>query len=210
MRTREELSPEWKQIGELVCESTLSYREIGRRFNFSDTAVRKAAAKHNWRRPDGGSQKKREPKPREPQQKVFAAPRADTQPAYEPPITGPSPELKDLADASETELNRLGRNIVLEMMSELRFLNRNVEILSEFVESRLSGEEFAGERRVIDRLLNFETRTKAMSNLSTALSKMAASAPGKKEIQKTEAERIAAGGDDDWGDDLATPAGKFN
>jgi len=104
----------------------------------------------------------------------------------------------------------LGRNIVLEMLSELRFLNRNVEILSEFVEARLSGEEFSAERKVIDRLLNFETRTRAMGNLSGALSKMAATAPGKKEVQKAEAEKVASGGDDDWGDDLATPSGTFN
>jgi hypothetical protein len=117
---------------------------------------------------------------------------------------------KAVASASVADLTARGRNIILALMEELEFLNRHAEELSEIVEVLYCGEKDDRIRAKLQKALDHETRTKSSTQLASALQKLQDAAPGKKEEQKTEADRIAAGGDDDWGDDLATPAGKFN
>jgi hypothetical protein len=95
-------------------------------------------------------------------------------------------------------------------MEELEFLNRHAEDLSALVEEHFNGEKDDRIRFKLQKALDHETRTKSSTQLASALQKLQDASPGKKEEQKTEAQRIAAGGDDDWGDDLAAPAGKFN
>jgi hypothetical protein len=160
----------------------------------SDTALRKRAKKGGWVKLVNCSPSV-EP-PCKPERKP-----------YQPGIEGVT---KAVASASVHELTARGRNIILALMEELEFLNRHAEELSELVEEHFNGEKDDRIRFKLQRALDHETRTKSSTQLASALQKLQDAAPGKKEEQKTEAERVAAGGDDDWGDDLAAPVGKFN
>lgn len=117
---------------------------------------------------------------------------------------------KAVAGASVADLTARGRNIILALQAELEFLNQHAELLSELVEEHFNGEKDDRIRFKLQKALDHETRTKSSTQLASALQKLQDAAPGKKEEQKSEAERVASGGDDDWGDDLAAPSGKFN
>ena len=184
MRTREENSPDWIQIGEAFRETLLSIRDISRQHGVSDTAVRKRAKKEGWTRPDG-AQTAREPR-REPER--------------EPPRPQYEAAAKVVSDTPISDLTKRGRNLILALMDELEFLNGNHQTLAALVEDYVNGEKDATVRNKLMRCLDHDTRAKSANQLATALAKLNDAAPGKKEQAKADAE--AAMQDSGWGDDL--------
>jgi hypothetical protein len=194
VRTREGNSTDWIQIGEAYCQETLSIRALGKKFGVSDTAVRKEAKKRGWIRPDANQQ------PREP----------DCEPTREPSQTrSPDAIRRTLAALPISELTARGRNIILDLMSELEFQNRNHETIAGMVEDYVNGEKDAAARAKLLKVLDLETRCKNANQLATALAKLNDAAPGKKQQADDDAKTASQGSG--WGDDLdAGTAGRPN
>lgn len=186
MRTGEEYSTDWIQIGDAYCNETLSIRALAKRHGLSDTAIRKEAKKRGWTRPDAN-----EP-PREPECK----------PEREPEQNGSEAAAKAIASTPVKVLTARGRNILLSLMDELEFLNRNHETIAGMVEDYVNGEKDAGARAKLLKVLDHETRSKTANYLATALAKLNDAAPGKKEQAEDDAK--TAGQGSAWGDDLDT------
>jgi hypothetical protein len=184
VRTGEENSTNWVQIGEVYQSETLSIRALAKRFGISDTAVRKEAKKRGWSRPEG-AQAAREP---------------DCKPAREPRQRPAEAQAKSIAAASVKDLTGRGRNIILALMAELEFLNANHETLAGLVEDYVNGDKEAGVKAKLLKALDHETRSKTANYLATALAKLNDAAPGKKEQAQADAE--TAGQGSGWGDDL--------
>lgn len=184
MRTREENSTDWVRIGEVYCKELVSIRALAKNFGVSDTAVRKEAKKRGWTRPDANSA------PREP----------DCEPVREPRETRSEARAKSIASASVKDLTGRGRNIILALMDELEFLNRNHETIAGMVEDYVNGDKDAGARAKLLKVLDHETRSKTANYLATALAKLNDAAPGKKEQAEEDAK--TAGQGSGWGDDL--------
>lgn len=193
MRTREGNSTDWVQIGEAYSTETLSIRALAKKFGVSDTAVRKEAKKRGWARPDANQQPCELPR----------------EPACEPPASRFEAQAKDVASTLVSALTSRGRNIILDLMTELEFLNRNHQTLVDMVEDYVNGEKDGQARAKLVRLLDHESRAKAANYLATALAKLVDAAPGKKDQAKADAE--SAGQGSSWGDDLdAGMAGRPN
>lgn len=196
MRTREGNSTDWVRIGEVYCKELVSIRALAKNFGVSDTAVRKEAKKRGWTRPDANQS------PREPECK----------PSREPEQNGsPEATAKAIASTPVKVLTARGRNIILDLMDELEFLNRNHQTIADMVLDYVNGEKDSSARAKLLKVLDHETRSKTANYLATALAKLNDAAPGKKDEQNDAASGVAAGGDNEWGDDLAVPAGRqFN
>jgi hypothetical protein len=186
VRTGEENSTDWIQIGEAYRTETVSIRALAKRFKISDTAIRKEAKKREWARPDANRV------PREPECK----------PPREPTETRSEAKAKSIASASVADLTARGRNIILALMDEMEFLNRNHHTLADMVEDYVNGEKEAGARAKLIKVLDHESRSKTANYLATALAKLQDAAPGKKDQAKVDAE--TAGQGSEWGDDLET------
>ena len=184
MRTREENSTDWIQIGEAYRTTDRKIREIARAHGISDTAIRKEAKKRKWSRPDA-EDLRCEP-PREPE--------------CEPEQTRVDEAIAETVSARSTELVKRGRRVILDLMSELEFLNKNAGVLSEMVERHFSGEDDDSAKRKLLKALDHETRTKSANYLATALAKLTDAAPGKKDQAQADAE--TAGHGSGWGSDL--------
>lgn len=180
MRTREGNSPDWIQIGEAYCNETLSIRALGKKFGVSDTAIRKEAKKQKWQRPD------------------VAAPARE--PECEPSRERSEARAKSIAGASVADLTGRGRSIILDLMAELEFLNRNHQTIADMVADYVNGEKDAQARAKLLKVLDHETRSKTANYLATALAKLNDAAPGKKEQAQAAAE--TAGQGSDWESDL--------
>jgi hypothetical protein len=96
-------------------------------------------------------------------------------------------------------------------MAELEFQNRNHETIAGMVVDYVNGEKDSSARAKLLKVLDLETRCKNANQIATALAKLNDAAPGKKDEQSDAASQVAAGGDNEWGDDLAVPASRqFN
>lgn len=184
MRTREGFSPDWIQIGEAYCNETLSIRALAKLHGLSDTAIRKEAKKRGWARPDANHA------PCEPECKP------DREPA---PARTAEATARAIASTSVKVLTDRGRNIILDLMAELEFLNRNHQTIAEMVEAYVNGEKDASARAKLMKALDHETRSKTANHLATALAKLQDAAPGKKE-QAEEDAKTAGAGSSEWGD----------
>lgn len=180
MRTREGNSPDWVQVGEAYSTETLSIRALAKKFGVSDTAVRKEAKKRGWVRP-------------EPE-------RLAREPECEPAANRVESTAKSAASTPVSVLTARGRNIILDLMDELEFLNRNHETLVGLVEDYVNGEKDSSARAKLLKALDHETRSKTANYLATALAKLNDAAPGKK--QQAEEEAKTAGQNSEWEDDL--------
>jgi hypothetical protein len=197
VRTVEQLSPEWIQIGEAVQHSNKSIREIARERNLSDTAVRKMMKRQGWVRAFC------KPNPRKTRREPIAKPAVD----LKPPAS--ETQAKSVASYSVKELTGRGRSIILDLMAELEFLNSNYETLADMVDAYLNGERDDRNRAKLLKALDHETRSKTANYLATALAKLNDAAPGKKEEARDAAE--TAGQNSAWGDDLDSgPVGRPN
>jgi transposase-like protein len=186
VRTGEEYSTDWIQIGDAYCNETVSIRALAKRHGLSDTAIRKEAKKRGWMRPDANQP------PREPECK----------PEREPTETRSEAKAKSIASASVKDLTARGRNIILALLDELEFLNRNHETIAGLVEDYVNGQKDDGVRAKLLKVLDHETRSKTANYLATALAKLNDAAPGKKEQAEEDAK--TAGQGSTWGDDLDT------
>lgn len=185
MRTREGYSTDWIQIGEAYCTESLSIRALAKKFGVSDTAVRKEAKKRGWERPSAN----------------LAPCEPECEPECEPSqIRSPEAIKRTLAALPVSELTARGRNIILDLMSELEFQNRNHETIAGMVEDYVNGEKDSSARAKLLKALDLETRCKNANQLATALAKLQDAAPGKKEQAQADAE--VAGHGSGWGDDL--------
>lgn len=178
MRTEEENSPDWQQIGEAYSTETLSIRALAKKFGVSDTAVRKEAKKRGWTRPAPES----------------AACEPQCEPGCEPPANYSEATARSMAAAPTSTLVARGRNIILSLMDELEFLNRNHQTLAALVEDYINGEKEDGIRAKLLRALDHETRSKTANYLATALAKLTDAAPGKKQERQENAEKSSSGG----------------
>ena len=193
VRTREGNSTDWIQIGDVYSTEPLSIRALAKRYGVSDTAIRKEAKKRGWTRPDA-NQAPRELRC-EPQREL---------PAHRAEIAA-----REVAATPVHVLTARGRNIILDLMTELEFLNRNHQTLVDMVEVYVNGEKDGSARAKLIRLLDHESRAKTSNYLATALAKLVDAAPGKKEQAQTDAD--SAGQGSGWGDDLdAGTAGRPN
>jgi len=150
--------------------------------------------KEGWARPDVGTpvcEPEREPRQRLREPSEFEA---------EPKRMMTEEVANSLSKASLQYLTGEGREIILELMAELRFLNRNHQTLADMVEDYLNGEKDGRERAKLIKALDHDTRAKSASALATALQKLQDAAPGKKEQAQAAAE--TAGQGSIWGDDL--------
>ena len=186
VRTREGNSPDWVQIGEAFSKETVSIRALAKHHGVSDTAIRKEAKKRGWTRPDANHL------PREPECK----------PAREPEQNRSEARARSIASATVKDLTARGRNIILALMDEMEFLNRNHETIAGMVEDYINGEKDSSARAKLLKALDHETRSKTANYLATALAKLNDAAPGKKE--QAEADAKTAGQGSGWGDDLDT------
>lgn len=180
MRTREGNSPDWVQVGEAFRTETLSIRALAKKFGLSDTAIRKEAKKRGWERPATESQLR--------------------EPSREPPANRFEATAKSIASTPVTALTARGRNIILALMDELEFLNRNHATIADMVEDYVNGEKDGAARAKLLKVLDHETRSKTANYLATALAKLNDAAPGKK--QQADEEAKTAGQDSEWEDDL--------
>jgi hypothetical protein len=182
VRTREGNSTDWIQIGEAYCSKPLSIRALAKQFGLSDTAIRKEAKKRLWVKfaPPVDACEPAANQGREPEQTARRASRAPAS----------SPTVKDLTAR--------GRNILLDLMAELEYLNQNAATLMELVENNFNGEKDSSTRAKLLKALDHETRTKSSNQLATALAKLNDAAPGKKEQAEDDAKTAAAG--TEWGD----------
>ena len=189
MRTREGNSTDWIQIGEAYCSKPLSIRALAKQFGLSDTAIRKEAKKRLWVKfaPTVDTYEPAANQGREPEQAARRAPRA--------PV---------VSAATVKDLTARGRNIILDLMDELEFLNRNHKTLADMVADYVNGEKDAGARAKLLKALDHETRCKNCAQLSTSLVKLNDTAPGKKEQAEDDAKTAAAG--TEWGDLEDVPA----
>jgi len=184
VRTLENSFYDWKRIRSDYCESNKSNRKIARDFGLSESAIRKRAKAEGWvKLGDVPVRVKPECAPEEE--------------PVSPRSFGPQDEF---AGASVTDLTRRGRNLILDLMSELEFLNRNHQTLVEIVETYVNGEKDTMTRLKLIRALDHETRAKTANNLATALAKLNDAAPGKKQMAEEGAK--TAGQGSAWGDDL--------
>lgn len=99
-----------------------------------------------------------------------------------------------MAAAPTSALIARGRNIILDLMAELEFLNRNHQTLAALVEDYVNGEKEDGIRAKLLRALDHETRSKTANYLATALAKLTDAAPGKKQERQENAEKSSSGG----------------
>jgi hypothetical protein len=169
-------------VGEAYSTESLSIRALAKKFGVSDTAVRKEAKKRGWVK--------------------FDANQTDCEPAREPRQPAAEATAKAIASTPVKELTARGRNIILDLMSELEFLNRNHQTLADMVEDYINGDKDAGARAKLLKALDHETRSKTANYLATALAKLVDAAPGKKEQAEDDAK--TAGQGSGWGDDLDT------
>ena len=109
---------------------------------------------------------------------------------------------RSISAATVKDLTGRGRNIILALMDELEFLNRNHETIAGLVEDYVNGEKDAAVRAKLLKSLDHETRSKTANYLATALAKLNDAAPGKKEQADEDAK--SAGQGSGWGDDLET------
>jgi transposase-like protein len=184
VRTREENSTDWVLIGDAYCNETVSIRALAKRHGLSDTAIRKEAKKRGWAR-SAANQPQREP---------------ERKPACEREQNRSEARAKDIAATPVKVLTARGRNILLALMDELEFLNRNHETIAGMVEDYVNGEKDAAARAKLLKVLDHETRSKTANYLATALAKLNDAAPGKKEQAEEDAK--TAGQGSAWGDDL--------
>lgn len=187
MRTGENPSTDWIQIGEAYRSKPLSIRALAKQFGISDTAVRKEAKKRGWvkftaNQPDC-----------EPERKPDCEPE---QTRFEPRRAVPSATTKQLVER--------GRSIILSLMAELEYLNEHASTLMELVEIHFNGEKEGGVRAKLLKALDHEVRTKSSNQLATALAKLTDAAPGKKEQAEEESKTAAAG--TEWDDLENSPA----
>lgn len=178
VRTREGNSTDWIQVGEAYSSETLSIRALAKKFGVSDTAVRKEAKKRGWTR-QGANQAACEP---------------ECEPTCEPPSTRSEAAAKSVASTPVSALTARGRNIILALMDELEFLNRNHDVLASLVEDYVNGEKQDGVRAKLLKSLDHETRSKTANYLATALAKLTDAAPGKKQERQENAESASSAG----------------
>lgn len=178
VRTKEKNSTNWVQIGEAYCSETLSIRALAKKFGVSDTAIRKEAKKREWERPST-NQAAREP---------------ECEPACEPFSNRSEATEKSVAATPVSALTARGRNIILALMDELEFLNRNHDVLASLVEDYVNGEKQDGVRAKLLKALDHETRSKTANYLATALAKLTDAAPGKKQERQENAESASSAG----------------
>ena len=184
MRTREGNSTDWVRIGEVYCKETVSIRALAKDFGVSDTAVRKEAKKRGWTRSPANLT------PCEPER----------EPVREREQNRSEARARDIASTPVKVLTARGRNIILALMDELEFLNRNHETIAGLVEDYVNGEKDASARAKLMKALDHETRSKTANYLATALAKLNDAAPGKKEQAEDDAKNAGRGSE--WGDDL--------
>jgi hypothetical protein len=170
-------SIDWAAIGEEVTKTLRPIREIARQHGISHVAIHKQMEKHAWRRPEA---------PKVARVSDFAGEQR--------------PAAKVGAAAPVAELTAAGRRIILDLMAELEFLNRNHEILASMVEDYLAGASDVTARAKLIKALNHETRSKTANYLATALAKLHDATPGKKET--AEAAALSAGQGSEWEEDL--------
>ncbi len=153
---------------------TLSIRALAKKFGVSDTAIRKEAKKRGWVRPKAGGDA--------------------CEPACEPPSDRAEAAAKSIASTPVSALTARGRNIILALMDELEFLNRNHQTLADMVEDYVNGEKEDGIRAKLLKVLDHETRSKTANYLATALAKLQDAAPGKKQERQENAEKTSSSG----------------
>lgn len=194
METREENSPDWPEARRRFEEEPTSFRRLGEFLGKSHTAVAKVAKKEGWKKfnaEDDFCKPHRKP--------VEAAPSRGDADEVEARSPGVQSELEG---ASVTDLTKRGRNLILDLMAELEFLNRNHQTLVDIVEAHVDGNEREDRatRAKLIRSLDHETRAKTANNLATALAKLNDATPGKKQLAEEGAR--TAGQGSSWGDDL--------
>lgn len=177
-------SPDWEKIKAGFCDFGISGRQLAKEYGISEGAIRKRAKKENWTKLGDVP--------------VRVSPRCV--PDAEPVVARSVGPQDEVSGASVTDLTRRGRNLILDLMAELEFLNRNHQTLADIIETYVSGEKDDGIRAKLMRSLDHETRAKTANNLATALAKLNDAAPGKKE-QAEQAAKTAGQGSG-WGDDL--------
>lgn len=177
-------SPDWEKIKAAYCDFNISGRQLAKEHGITEGAVRKRAKKEKWVRLSDIP--------------VRIAPQCVPD---DEPVNRTSVGAQDeFAGASPTDLTKRGRNLILDLMAELEFLNRNHRTLTEMVETYVSGEKDDGARAKLLRSLDHETRAKTANNLATALAKLNDAGPGKK--RQAEDDAKTAGANSEWNDDL--------
>lgn len=177
-------SPDWEKIRAAYCDFNISGRKLAKEFGLTEGAIRKRAKKENWQRLGDVA--------------VRIAP--ECVPDQAPIDTRSIGTQDEVAGASTTDLTKRGRNLILDLMAELEFLNRNHQTLAGMVEAFVNGEKDATARMKLLRCLDHETRAKTANNLAAALAKLNDAAPGKK--RQAEDDAKDAGKNSDWNDDL--------
>lgn len=169
----------------------ISDRGLAKKVGISDTALRKRAKKGGWVK--------------------FQDDVEIDEPYCNPDRSTPRLDINGMTKPVTTttigQLTELGRDLLLELMAELKFLNRHADVLTELVEAHFSGEKDDRIRSKLTKALDHETRTRSSAQLASALQKLndAAPAPGKKEQAQADAE--TAGRDSGWGADLGIGSG---
>jgi hypothetical protein len=187
--TIEKHSPNWEEGRRKFEQEPCSFRSLGSILGVSQTAVAKRARKEGWIRYQAD----------DPSCKPTRKPVLDHRSTLEEtPIAVRGP--RTLAGASQTDLTKRGRNLILDLMAELQFLNRSHQTLVEIVEAHVSGEKDTLTRFKLIRSLDHQTRVKTVNNLATALAKLNDAASGKK--RQAEDTAKSAGHNSEWGDDL--------
>jgi hypothetical protein len=187
VRTGENNSTDWVQIGQAYSTEALSVRALAKRFGISDTAIRKEAKKRQWTK--------------------FAVPTPDCEPQREPdrePEHRRHEPRRHAAPTTTKQLVERGRSIILSLMAELEYLNEHASLLMELVDTNFTGEKDAGTRAKLLKALDHAERTKSSNQLATALAKLTDAAPGKKEQADEDSKTAAAG--TEWDDLESAPA----
>lgn len=187
----EENSPDWKQIAADFVNKTFSNRELARRYGVSEGAIRKRAKKENWCVP-AAEEWERVPE-RVPPKATFGHDDA-------PPLIPAEDEVTRKAAADVGSLVERGRELILQLMAELKLVNDNVHLLEEIVEIEHGGEKNPRHRLALLRALSLPVRSQAAKNLATALSTLKEVGPGKKEEAEKRAKTAEQG--TSWEDDL--------
>jgi DNA-binding PadR family transcriptional regulator len=178
VQTVEGNSPPVDLVREEYETKAISDRALAKKVGISDTALRKRARKGGWVK--------------------FCDIKPNLQPHPKPESTTRRPNLngmtKAVTAATTGQLTELGRELILELMEELKFLNRHADVLSEIVEAHFNGEKDGTVKYKLQKALDHETRTKSSAALAGALQKLQDAGPGKKEERQDNAERSSSSG----------------
>lgn len=187
MRTEQKHSPDWPVIRARWQENSVSVRELARLFSVDEKAIRKRAKAENWQKQVG------------PQSATADQAETSTETSDDTAAAGGH---SLVAAAAAWDLNRISNmslQVIAKLANELDRVSDNAELLERIVQEETAGEKSPKRRQLLERVLSLPTRLQAARNMASALSIVAAMAPGKKDLARDAARRVGDGGGA-WGD----------